>query len=178
MKSFCIGLLFLIVLDSCSEDNTTAIPKAPDSAEAAKIQFRNKDYSTIKIGLATSNPEKPVEWMDEMKDTTSALFREIVEDGKKFRLHFLDDKTVEVSVENKKIIADYTVDDEVKKRENEGTKLRLKFPQDSIPDSTHSILNNYSLQVKGVDGRKLLLGIPRNYDNKSVVLLMKSKEEK
>ena len=177
MKSFCIGLFIILFLDSCSEDKTTAIPKAPVSAEGAKIHFRNKDYSTIKIGLVTGGPEKLVEWMDEMKDTTSVLFREIVEDGRKFRLHFLDTNNVEVTVEDKKIVANYTVDDEVKEGENEGTKLRLHFPADSIPDSSR-MLSSKSFLVKGVDGRKLLLGIPRNYDNRPVVLLMKSKEEK
>ena len=177
MKSFCIGLFFIIVLGSCSEDNTTAIPKAPVSAEDVKLHFRNKDYSTIKIGLVTGGPDKLVEWMDEMKDTSSVLFREIVEDGKKFGLHFLDDKNVEVTVEDKKTVAGFTVDNEVKEGELEGIKLRLNFPDKSISDSTPRILNNYSFLVKGVDGRKLLIGIPRNYDNRPVVLLMKSKEE-
>ena len=177
MKSFWIGLFFILFLGSCSEDKTTAIPKAPLSAESAKLHFRNKDYSTIKIGLVTGGPEKLVEWMDEMKDSTSDLFREIVEDGKKFRLHFLDDKTVEVTVEDKKAVAGYTVDDLVKEGENEGTKLRLIFPENNIPDSTNRMPSTYSFLVKGVDGRKLLLGIPRNYDNRPVVLLMKSKEE-
>ena len=177
MKSISIVLLFIMTLASCSEDNTTAIPKAPVSAEDVKRHLRSKDYSTIKIGLVSGGTEKPVEWMDEMKDTGSVLMREIVEDGNKFRLHFLDDKAVEVTVEDKKIVANYTVDDEVKKDENEGTKLRLTFPPNTISDSTQPMVSNYSVLVKGVDGRKLLLGIPRNYDNRPVVLLMKSKEE-
>ena len=176
MKSFFIGLFFIIVIASCSDENTTAIPKPPVSAENVKIHFRNKDYSTIKIGVVTGNPEKPVEWTDEMKDTTSVLLREIVNDGKKFRLHFLDDKTVEVYVEDKKIVANYSVDDVVEKRENEGTKLRLNFSENSIPDSNRMLISK-SFLVKGIDGRKLLLGIPRNYDNRTVVLLMKSREE-
>ena len=167
----------MIVFASCSHKKTTTIPKAPVSAEGAKIHFRNKDYSTIKIGLVTGDPKKEVEWMDEMKDSTSDLFREIVADGKQFRLHFLDDKNVEVTVDDKKIVANYTVDDLVKKGESEGTKLRLSFPENSIADSSH-MLSSKSFLVKGVDGRKLLLGISRNYDNRPVVLLMKSQEEK
>ncbi|MEI9946511.1 MAG: hypothetical protein WDN26_20100 [Chitinophagaceae bacterium] len=170
-----LAAAFIVACNS-NKDAETSIPPKPSSIEAVKQLVKGKKYRTQKV--ATVSPfemdkEKPYEWMDEMKDT-STFFKKHLADRMKFTLNFVNDTAVMMNDEEKIINGTYNLDTKTGEEEKEGIKLRISYPDSSMnfPGSTGVMIMTATYFVAGADEKSILLETPRSYNNRKVAILL------
>ncbi|MGZ5255940.1 MAG: hypothetical protein ACXWCT_16140 [Flavitalea sp.] len=178
MKQF-IFVACLFTLMACNNEITekksvTRLPPAPASLEAVKGKLVPHAYETEEVGFFQTfmGRQEPPIWSGDMKDT-SKIFRDFVADRKKFSLQFLTDSTVNVVEEGKAIAAQY----ELEKDTSNAILLLVKYEDESFsfPGAEGPMMMTYTYKINGIDDKRILVELPRNYNQRTIAILMKKK---
>lgn len=178
---YTIAIILAFVLLSCSEKKESInLPQSPESEADIKKSIVGKHFTTSRIALASpfELEEKPsYDWMEEMKDTT-LFFKTYLQERKKFSLSFQNDSVAIIFDDNKTTNGIYKIDSEKKEDEKDGFKLRFSYPDSSMsfPGATEPMIMTSTYYIAGVNGKELFLELPREYNNRKVLALLKVKE--
>lgn len=179
MRITLLLLSIILVTGSCGIDNaaTLSLPPKPSSPEALKKFVAGKSFKSIKAGTVSPfqmDKENPYQWLDEKKDTTT-FARNFISKRMQFTLQFVNDSSVIFTDDGKQTAGIYLFDTETGEEEKEGIKLRISYVDTSMyfPGASGPVTLTSTYPVAGADDNSLLLGTPRSFNNRPVVILMK-----
>lgn len=179
MKYTLLSLVVLLALSCNDKKEAVTIPKAPVSAESIQKEIKGNEYATSQLALASPfelETTPSYDWMEDMKDTTE-FFKKYYSERKKFSLSFLNDSAATIFDDDKTINGTYKIDNQKNEGEKDGFKLRISYVDTSMsfPGATEPMVMTSSFTITGIDESALFLELPREYNNRKVLALMKKK---
>jgi len=179
MKYTIFSLLALLALSCTDKKETVTIPTAPVSVESIQKEIKDKQYFTSRLALASPfelETKPSYDWMEDMKDTTE-FFKNYYSERKKFSLSFLNDTAATIFDDDKTINGTYKIDNEKNEGEKDGFKLRISYVDTSMsfPGATEPMVMTSSFTITGIDENEIFLELPREYNNRKVLALLKKK---
>jgi hypothetical protein len=163
------------LLTACTAEKGKALPPVPASVKAVQDMVKGKNFTTTATGFygaITVNDVKEVEWIDTTKEK-EVMIKSVVAENSSFKLHFVNDTAVTVTVKGVTYKGTYKADDMVNENEQAGIKLRVTYVDPSFSfGSTEGMEVTYTYLVKGMDEKSLFLELPREVNRKKIVSLL------
>ncbi len=184
MKGILLFFFSLITLMACNNAKVSiqkeSLPAAPGSLASVTDQLKGHSFTMGKCGtLSPFEMEKtsPVEWFKEGEDTTR-FFRDFQADLMKTSFRFGNDSTVSFNNEGKLVSGKWWVDTLSEEGATPGMRLRVSYADSNssfaFPGASGPMEMTYSYLIMGFDEKGLLLELPREFNRRKIVGLLKS----
>lgn|GEM_PF-5353906 len=172
-----MGILSLV---ACKNVSKPGLPAAPAAAADVKNSIMGKSYTVETIGLLSPfHGDSSINW-DILKEDTTAFFQKWAKEQMIFTAAFSKDSSSDfyTPFDKKKTTGTYAVDTDPNLGYDEprpGIKLRLRYlgSMGFSGDTTQSMMT-LSFLVRGVNDKELVLETGQSFNNRPVVVWMKS----
>ena len=178
MRSISLFIIVSLLIISCGNRKTAALPPAPSDVNSVVTTITGKKYKATQLGLIStliSDKNNPYEWFDEIKDTTP-YFKNYEKQQMNFAIHFINDTVAEVIQDTLVNQALWIIDNDPKGSETPGIFIRLSMEKEEtvVPGQISRSTNTFSYKVLGLDNKQLFLESPNLYSSRKLAVLLKT----